>query len=293
MCTYQFLGKYIIKADLRCLTGLHIGGTVEGFEIGGMDNPVIKDPITGYPYIPGSSLKGKKRSLMEWAKGKVRFGTDKRGNPTGSVCNCGSCDCDICIVFGCEAEHSTQPTRITIRDAFPTERTIQMWEENLGENIYTEVKTENVIDRLTSAANPRSMERVPANSVFEVEIIFDIYHPDDLEKMKIIFEAMNLLEDSSLGGSGSRGSGKVKFENFNITKRKVAFYTNCKGESHVALNGNDTPKDILCKFNDIFKKDIDEMKKVKEEIEKKKKSNNTKKECEEKKNENISNKTIT
>src|SRR3990167_6090530 len=70
---YKFSGKYIVKADLRCVTGLHIGGTDEGFEIGGMDNPVIKDPITGYPYIPGSSLKGKMRSLLEWANNKVNF----------------------------------------------------------------------------------------------------------------------------------------------------------------------------------------------------------------------------
>src|SRR3990170_8998206 len=66
MSNYRFAGKYIIKADIRCITGLHVGGTDEGFEIGGIDNPVIKDPITGYPYIPGSSLKGKMRSMLEW-----------------------------------------------------------------------------------------------------------------------------------------------------------------------------------------------------------------------------------
>src|SRR3989338_9001055 len=116
--TYKFSGKYIIKADLRCITGLHIGGTDEGFEIGGMDNPVIKDPITGYPYIPGSSLKGKIRSLLEWADAKVVFDTDKKGNSTGKLCECGTCD--ICIVFGCSASTSAkEPTRLTVRDSFP------------------------------------------------------------------------------------------------------------------------------------------------------------------------------
>jgi CRISPR-associated protein Csm3 len=62
----QFKAHVIITGKIQCLTGLHIGGTEEGYEIGGMDNPVIKDKITGYPYIPGSSLKGKMRSMMEW-----------------------------------------------------------------------------------------------------------------------------------------------------------------------------------------------------------------------------------
>jgi CRISPR-associated protein Csm3 len=228
--SYKFQGKYIIRADLICKTGLHIGGTETGFEIGGLDNPVIKDPITGYPYIAGSSLKGKIRSLLEWAKGRVQIKEikDKKGNSTGrwkgEVCNCG--ECDICIVFGASADTKGQkePTRLIVRDSFPTRETIKQWQENLGDNIYTEVKTENSIDRLTSEANPRSMERVPAGSVFEVEMIYDIYKDDDVEKLKIIFEGMMLLEDSSLGGSGSRGSGKVVFENIRITKRDMEYY---------------------------------------------------------------------
>ena len=130
-------GKYIIKADLRCITGLHIGGTDEGFEIGGMDNPVIKDPITGYPYIPGSSLKGKMRSLLEWTtKHKDKIKEDdkekeiertrvenmlkqKAGKWSALPCNCGGCD--ICIVFGASADTKggKEPTRLTVRDSFP------------------------------------------------------------------------------------------------------------------------------------------------------------------------------
>ena len=267
MSNYRFAGKYIIKADIRCLTGLHIGGTDEGFEIGGIDNPVIKDPITGYPYIPGSSLKGKMRSLLEWADSKVKFGTDKNGNPTGSLCVCGKCD--VCIIFGCSAATGTkEPTRLTVRDSFPkglidsngmrrnedaiTDGTIAGWRNNLGEKIYTEAKTENAIDRLTSAANPRTMERVTADSVFEVEMVFDLYNGEDVSKLKRLFEGMALIEDSSLGGGGSRGSGKVRFENFSITKRDAQYYTNGKEEERINLNNKNTAKEIADSFKNIF-----------------------------------------
>ncbi|MEK6590064.1 MAG: type III-A CRISPR-associated RAMP protein Csm3 [Nitrospinota bacterium] len=249
---YKFSGKYIINADLRCVTGLHIGGTDEGFEIGGMDNPVIKDPITDYPYIPGSSLKGKMRSLLEWADAKVKFETDKKGNPAGKLCDCGVCD--ICIVFGCSAATSQkEPTRLTVRDSLPKDTSIKNWEANLGEKIYTEVKTENAIDRLTSEANPRSMERVPADSVFEVEMLFDLYKDDDVQKLKKIFEGMGILEDSSLGGSGSRGSGKVVFENISIIKRNLKYYTQGSNEEKVELNGSKSVRDIFNNFQNIFK----------------------------------------
>lgn len=263
MSDFKFEGKYIIKADIRCITGLHIGGTDEGFEIGGIDNPVIKDPVTGYPYIPGSSLKGKMRSLLEWADSKVKFGADKNGNPTGSLCDCGKCD--VCIIFGCSAATGAkEPTRLTVRDSYPkglldsngkrrdeaaiTEGTIAEWHNNLGEKIYTEAKTENAIDRLTSAANPRTMERVTADSVFGVEMIFDLYNGDDVNKLKRVFEGLALIEDSSLGGGGSRGSGKVKFENFCIKKRDVSYYTNGGKEAEISLNNKNTAKEIADSF---------------------------------------------
>lgn len=267
MSNYQFSGKYIIKADLRCITGLHIGGTEEGFEIGGIDNPVIKDPISGYPYIPGSSFKGKMRTLLEWADNRVKFGTDKNGNPVGKLCDCGACD--VCIIFGCSAATTVkEPTRLTIRDGFPkglldaegkrkeeekiTEGTIAEWRKNLGEKIYTEAKTENAIDRLTSEANPRTMERVPADSIFEVEMVLDLYRSDDYTKLKKVFEGMLLLEDSALGGGGSRGSGKVRFENFHIIRRGVEYYTKGETDTIIALNGKKTTKQIFDEFDTLF-----------------------------------------
>lgn len=265
---YKYLGKYIIKADLKCITGLHIGGTDEGFDIGGIDNPVIKDPITGYPYIPGSSLKGKIRSLLEWIDNKVVFKQDENKIWSGKLCNCGNCD--ICIIFGASADVKGQkePTRLTVRDSYPKglngkdgqilpedkrTDTIADWKTNLGVKIFTEAKTENAIDRLTSAANPRSMERVPADSVFEVEIVYDLYNTEDMKRLKKVFEGMLILEDSSLGGGGSRGSGKVRFENFQITKRNVGFYTKGEAETTVSLNGKMTAKQIFDGFTELFK----------------------------------------
>lgn len=288
---FKFSGKYIIKADLRCITGLHIGGTDEGFEIGGMDNPVIKDPITGFPYIPGASLKGKMRSLLEWVVShkdkedneekeiqRIRVENmlrQKDGMWSASACNCG--ECDVCIIFGASADTKGQkePTRLTVRDSFPkglfdsngkrldedkiTEGTIADWRRNIGEKIYTEAKTENAIDRLTSAANPRTMERVPADSVFEIEMVFDIYKDDDVQKLKKVFEGLMLLEDSSLGGGGSRGSGKVRFENFYIIRRDKEYYTEGAKETEVKLtevklNGYNIPKAIADNFSTLFQK---------------------------------------
>ncbi len=253
---FNFQGKYIIRLDLRCLTGLHIGGTVEGIEIGGIDNPVIKDPLTGYPYIPGSSLKGKLRCLLEWSLDKVYQDIKTKEAPPhtcendpeikaqkGSVQRLEMlrekiASCPICRIFGFPASAEIgEPTRLTVRDSYPSNNTKELWKNNLGEGLYTELKTENAIDRITSMANPRPLERVPKDSVFEVEMIYDIYHPDDEQFIKYLFQAMHLLEDSFLGGSGSRGSGKVKFENPKIVFR-------CKENYYKKTNGEESPIDI-------------------------------------------------
>ncbi len=142
---------------------------------------------------------------------------------------------------------------MTIRDAFPKKSTIKTWEKFLGEKIYTELKTENTIDRLTSEATPRFMERVPADSVFEVEMVYDIYKTTDLVKLQKLFEAMHLLEDSTLGGSGSRGAGKIAFENFEIEKRDLDYYHGIKTNGDfVRLNNSNTAKAIKENFKDLF-----------------------------------------
>lgn len=265
LLNFEFIGKYIITADLKLKTGLHIGGTEEGFDIGGIDNPVIKDKITGVPYIPGSSLKGKMRSLLEWAyftpdNNVIRIEKNRKTNEwEGNLCNDPSHP--IGIVFGVPAENHQQkeaekvpgPTRFTVRDAYPDEDQVNKWQNAMGDKIYTELKTENAIDRLTSAANPRSMERVPAESIFKTEFVYDVYKKNDIANLKLLFEGMMLLEDSYLGGGGTRGSGKIEFQNIKITARDKSHYLG-KGTEVLTVNqdGKKKLKDIFDGFNSIF-----------------------------------------
>jgi len=239
---FNFQGTYIIQAKLRCITGLHIGGSKETFEIGGIDNPVIKAPISiklpdreikeGMPYIPGSSLKGKIRSLLEWQYGLVGAKVNSRGEIEHEIkyTTDGSTPADVAVVFGIGATDSKKipagPVRVKFFDAYPSEATIKKWEEDLGAGLYTEVKTENAIDRITSAANPRQQERVPAGSEFEVEIVYEVFDDKDHDRLKIVFEGMKRLEDNFLGGGGSRGNGRVKFSDIKVEFKSKEAYTN-------------------------------------------------------------------
>ena len=199
---------YKITGQIIALTGLHIGGSSEIMEIGGMDNPVIKNPITNEPYIPGSSLKGKMRMLLEWYEGLIE--------DSGKVHECNDINCPVCTIFGISSnkkENNIGPTRIVVRDAGLNEEWIDLIkEQNL---IITESKTENNINRITAHATPRPIERVPAGAKFDFEMIykkFDLENKiDDEKNFLYILLAMKLLELDYLGGGGSRGSGKIKF----------------------------------------------------------------------------------
>jgi CRISPR-associated protein Csm3 len=180
----KLLKHYVIKGKILLKTGLHIGAGSETIQIGGMDNPIIKSPLKEYPYpyIPGSSLKGKMRSLLEWQAGK--FGT-KRGNENGP-CDCGQCA--ICRMFGTAgSEESTQgPTRIIIRDAFPTSESIARLQGMQQEKglLYAEEKYENTIDRVRGTSkNLRSAERVPAGIDFDFEIVLRVFDDDNEQEM--------------------------------------------------------------------------------------------------------------
>lgn len=252
----KFEAKYIMKFDIECITGLHIGGLDTGGRIGELDNPVIKDSMTGLPMIAGSSLKGRIRERLEWnhvdsnnetaiTRRFKQLEPDKKGNiDFGKIgqCNCGTCD--ICHYFGHsnhDAEKSQEvflgPTRILVRDALPKNGQVAKWEEKLGAQTYTEVKVENTISRLTAVANPRQMERVPAGSVFSGEVVIDTYNVPHREKdniqtaLMLLFKGMTLIEDSFLGGGGSRGSGVVQFKSFQIEKFTESYYTNPEEKS--------------------------------------------------------------
>ena len=249
-----FAGKYCISADLCAVTGLLIGGSSEEIEIGGIDKTVIKDTITEHPYITGSSLKGKMRHLLEWSLGKIQPSTKhtRGGKPAYTAHSCGKCN--ACILFGVSADENKElngPTRLTVRDSFPTEETLSNWERWLGNNVTTELKTENNIDRVTSEATPRTFGRVPAGSKFAVELIFDVYRPSsDKELLKNLFSSMQLLEDSTLGGSGSRGSGRVRFDSIKVEWRPTKGYYLDGGKAQsVAIPG--TIAEIVGQFDKI------------------------------------------
>ena len=203
----------LFKGKIECITGLHIGGSKDKLEIGGVDSPVLRNPYNRYPYIPGSSLKGRMRALLEYALEKV--------DDEGEV----SQDKEIVSLFGLSADNNTPPNQIEhpgptpliVRDAHPDKGTIEMWENVESELLFTEYKPENTINRISSAANPRFLERVVPGSWFDFELVYGVYHYGDHyvktvnDNLKNIILGLRLIEDHSLGKSGSRGYGKVQF----------------------------------------------------------------------------------
>lgn len=237
----KFLGKYIIKADIEVVTGLHIGTSKDSLEIGGLDNPVIKDS-KGRPYIPGSSLKGKMRMLSEFYHGKV--------HEKGEVHKCTDENCPVCGLFGTSVDNRQNEsgflrTRLIVRDAYLDEESLKEYADYL-ETKYTEVKYENSINRLTSRANPRPQERVPAGAIFKAEFVVDEYENDGNKFLRNLLLAMKLLEDDYLGGSGSRGYGKIVFKNIEIVKRQRSFYS--EGENEVPQGVFETVQEALSKL---------------------------------------------
>lgn len=199
----QLVKKIKINTSITLITGLHIGGNSENVEIGGIDNPVVKLASKGdVPYIPGSSLKGKMRCLLEQAAGAPKVGLDAKVN-------------NLFGITESKANNTgNQPSKIIVRDAMLSENSKKMLIDcdNL-DMPYTENKFENVIDRIKGIAqHPRQTERVPAGAVFDAEFIINVWDDDDEQGLMALFDkGIRLLENDYLGGSGSRGYGQIKF----------------------------------------------------------------------------------
>lgn len=219
--------KIIIKGRMELLTGLHIGDSKENVEIGGVDAPVVRRKDNNQPYIPGSSLKGKIRSLLEIAEG-VNADSNFKKYPNG---------CVIPYLFGSAGDEGL-PSRIIFRDSYLTDE----WAQKLSKSEftdmpYTELKFENVINRIKGTAeHPRQIERIPAGAQFNVEMIINIVTREGDEKealeneknfLSLLMKGIKLLEDDYLGGSGSRGYGQVKFHiNWDaIDKKDIKSYS--------------------------------------------------------------------
>jgi CRISPR-associated protein Csm3 len=199
-----------LKGEISLLSGLHIGSGSDEMRIGGIDKPVIKN-AKGIPYIPGSSLKGKVRSLLEWAN---EAGVKKSGEP---LCTSDSMNL-IARIFGNGAinqEYDGGPTRVCFRDAPMVNA-----EELRASGHLTEAKTEISMNRRTGAAKNGGlhvMERVPAGARFEFEVSFKIFDfgdggKRDREAFAALKKGLEMLEADSLGGAGSRGYGRIKLK---------------------------------------------------------------------------------
>jgi len=249
----RLIGKLILSGDLHCETGLHIGAGKGSLEIGGADNPVVKDAF-GLPYIPGSSLRGKLRSLLENALGltapsELVFLSKRRGQEV-RIHQSDRPDDEVCLLFGRnpgrmervegEAIESSiaSPARLAVYDAplDPESITAQM-RENLDDEI-TEVKSENAIDRITAQSNPRTLERVPAGARFRVRLVLDVLCDADKALAARVIEGLRLLEDDALGGGGSRGNGRVRFANVKLTWRNRNFYASGAAEQELAASAD-------------------------------------------------------
>ena len=286
------LGKFYFTSILSVETGLHIGGGAENLDIGGLDKPVVRDPENQYPYLPGSSIKGKLRSISERLLGKpvnraggsgtyryesddlesgfseieVKEGTSvndsieisRKENQVPNSQNQkkqilpifyeGARTCQLSRVFGStgkdcwiETDKANEapeliddswqpvnyndksytrfkgrnsPARLIVRDCHLLPESIKML-RGIDTGLYmTEWKFENGIDRITAAANPRQVERVPKGAQFGFEIIYTVENLSQArEDLKNLLRAILVLEDDALGGHGSRGYGKVKFKN--------------------------------------------------------------------------------
>ncbi len=208
-----------ITFTARCESGLHIGGSQDELKIGGSDNPVIKNPASDKPYIPGSSLKGKIRAELERQLGK--FG--REGRNQHQPCGCAETDCPVCRVFGAHMNTSSElgPSRIIVRDG------------KLVEGGRIENKTENIINRQQGGAeHPRSNERVVEGSEFSMQIVLQVYDLDEgfeyapyrggeaqrggAALQAVVADGLRMVGMTGLGGGTSRGSGAVSFHDFEL-----------------------------------------------------------------------------
>ncbi len=216
-----------LTGTLELVTGLHIGSGNNEMHIGGTDNPVIKHPLTLEPYIPGSSIKGKIRSLLEWELGII----NEKGEPLGFLDIKKGMQSEmqaknILKLFGGAPNPKTEdslvkeigPTRLAFWDCSLDKTWVE--EMNRRNLLLTETKMENMIDRIRGVAvHPRNTERVPAGARFEFNLTLRVHDGEDL--LSTVLRGLKLMELTGLGGSGSRGYGKVKFANLMLVDRDL------------------------------------------------------------------------
>lgn len=213
----KLIKKIIIKGKIVAESGIMIGGNNAAFEIGGTDKQVIRNPINKMPYIPGSSLKGKMRALFELSQGTI--GAD--GGPTLNPAHLAA------QLFGYiknkrEGQDKQQPSRLIVRDG-ELLNADQFPDTDL---LYTEVKAENSVNRVDAKANPRFFERVPKGAKFDLNITINVFDTDENGDsfLNYTYEALRLVQDDYLGGSGARGNGQISFQIEAVKERSMDYY---------------------------------------------------------------------
>lgn len=211
--TLFYKTKYTTK--LKLISGLHIGDSKDNVEIGGVDNPVVRRKDNQEPYIPGSSLKGKIRCLLEQIKGASDVGHNDEINK----------------VFGIAGrDKETIPSRIIFRDAYLDKDSVTMLKESPNTDMpFTELKFENSIDRIKGVANnPRQQERIPAGASFDLEFVINAWGKDANEAdanaancLDMLKKGLKALVNDYLGGSGSRGYGQVSIDIEGMKPEKI------------------------------------------------------------------------
>ena len=193
-------GKIVIQCKLIVRTGMHIGASNAFSAIGAVDSQVVRDPLTGLPIVPGSSLKGKLRTLLARSIARDLANMPTFDNDDGRVKR----------LFG--SARPVSPARLQFADCFVSNA------EEMRRVGITEVKAENGIDRSTSVANPRFIERVTPGTAFDVRIVYEIADEAQIEEdLQLLAKGMKLLQMDYLGGHGSRGSGRVSLKDFTLT----------------------------------------------------------------------------
>lgn len=197
-------GIYVLNIKLELLSGLYIGGNDSGFDIGGADSDVIRNPLTNEPYIPGSSLKGKLKSLLKYHVKEVDIIEKDIVFKDSNITN----------IFKPIDEGNIKITRAIFRDLTLTKESKEELQNILGIGCFTEIKAENKVNPISGKSDsPRFIERVPAGAMFEGEIVLNVFDGDNKEiMMDNIKKSLKLLEMNYLGGNGTRGYGRVKVE---------------------------------------------------------------------------------
>lgn len=275
------LGKVFFKGNIVLKTGLHIGGSQESMQIGGLDLPIIRDSGNNLPYIPGSSLKGKLRSTLEKFGERLKDGKKEKlsfNRNIGTFRNklfIHCCEdikyamhCDVCRIFGSSGDDRSLPrgekaenlpSSLFVRDSLLDESLIGVSSQ------YTETKVETGIDRANMAANPRRVERVLPNNKFNFEMVYSVealaprerdhlvFPEENLKKdLNNILTCLELIQSEGIGGYTSRGYGKVEFTFSEFSGKTLAYFKGDTNKQKGKLEGEFSIKDARDQIEQII-----------------------------------------